>query len=104
MAPRAVIGRVEEDKTSGRTARACWVAGLGWSWRLDVVYGHTGTRFTRRSPANRLSRVGGVGWLYRGGLWLFSRVVAGLVVNRTFCRIPPITAIGAHFLRQTTPW
>lgn len=30
LAPRAVIGRVEEDETSGRTARACWVAGLGW--------------------------------------------------------------------------
>lgn len=51
MAPRAVIGRVEEDETSGRTARACWVAGLRWGCTYNQVYGHMGTRFARRGLA-----------------------------------------------------
>lgn len=64
MAPRAVIGRVEEDETSGRTARAGEEAGWRWRAARESVGGHMGTRFARGSLANRmewfLERLGSV--------------------------------------------
>lgn len=52
MAPRAVIGRFEEDETSGRTARACRVAGLHWRGGKGIVHRHMSTRSVRNIAAN----------------------------------------------------
>lgn len=67
MAPRAVIGRFEEDETSGRTARAGRVAGLHWRGGKGIAHGHMGTRSVRSIVANSVGFVldpGGQRWRF----------------------------------------
>lgn len=87
MAPRAVIGRFEEDETSGRTARAGPVAGLHWRGGKGIVHGHMGTHSVRNIAANTVGFCSGPGRADLAFLYLFSRGLTGLMANRTFCRI-----------------